>query len=214
MRDGTVRVSGMTLPPELVRDLYRVYMLERVPAVEPPPAEGEELAIRLTAPDPGDAGLETTTPVFRWTPIPDLGQYSFVLERFENAGAGRWIPVEGVSGQTTAPERVLPPEVALLRGSHYRWRVEAIRGEESLRSPTVKFRVLSEGDARRLNEARDRYGNVPFLLGPQYEALGLHEEAIWEYLKLTRVNPASPQAQRALENAKLRADRHRKSVEP
>jgi len=61
-----------------------------------------------------------------------------------------------------------------------------------------------------LDEARNRYGNVPFLLGPRYEAFGLYDEAIWEYLKLARANPTSASAQRALENARLRAEQHKR----
>lgn len=213
LRGGTVRVSDVALPAELSAELYRIYVLARVPDLPPVPPGSAETVIGLTAPDPADAGLETPTPVFRWAAVPGAASYRFTLERLANAVSGEWQPVAGASGQTlTGTEWVVPGDAPLARGARYRWRVESGSEGDTLSSSTQSFRVLDENELRRLEDARRRYGNIPFLLGPHYEAFGLYAEAIWEYLKLARANPASPQAQRALENARLRAEQQKRGV--
>jgi hypothetical protein len=221
MREGTVRVSEVALPADLSREMYRVYVLARVPDLPPLSSAAAEPVIRLTSPDPGDAGLETPTPVFRWTAVPGAASYQLTLEHACSLAAlvaldavsGDWQPVAGASGQTlTKAEWVVPADAPLVRGARYRWRVETTHDGETLSSATLSFRVLDENEMRRLDEARSRYGNIPFLLGPHYEAFGLYEEAIWEYLKLARANPTSPQTQRALENARLRAEQHKRGM--
>jgi hypothetical protein len=213
LRGGTVRVSEVALPADLSAELYRVYVLARVPDLPPLPAGSAEPVIGLTSPDPGDAGLETPTPVFRWTTVPGAAAYRFTLERLVDAASGEWQPVEGASGQTlSSAEWVVPGDAPLARGARYRWRVETTQEGDTLSSATQTFRVLDETEMRRLDDARNRYGDIPFLLGPHYEAFGLYTEAIWEYLKLARANSTSPEAQRALENARLRAEQQKRGI--
>lgn len=142
---------------------------------------------RLTIPNPANHALETLTPEFQWTPVPDAVRYRAVLESID--GSQRVdLTVEG-------NRATLPAKVALRAGETYRLTLEAI-AENDLPGDGWKsvyeFRALTPQEQTHLRWARANRQLAPRACAMIFYQLGVYDEA----MKTLQLLPDSPLAQR------------------
>ncbi len=100
------------------------------------------------------------------------------------------------------------PKKPLLQGAVYSWQVAAYdsQGRELQRVPgpvrTLRFKVLDQESAARLDRLRQSAGSSHLAMGLGYAREGLIEEAEGEFAALRQVNPGSGRIRALLESVR------------
>ena len=93
----------------------------------------------------------------------------------------------------------------LKRGVVFSWQVKATRGGQEVvsprpPSPQAKFRILDNGKAREITQARRMYASSHLTMGLLYAQAGLLDEAEQEFRALQKANPDSPLVRKLAES--------------
>ncbi len=129
----------------------------------------ETQAPEITPVQPVNTAIAETTPILEVRPVSGATHYQISLESPDpNVEIPAPKPLSATRWQAAAP---------LQPGKVYQWAVTAQRGDKSLRSPLVKFYVLSPAEKQEIEAARRRYAHSPLTLGTIYARLGMTAEA-------------------------------------
>lgn len=170
-----VVLAGRRVPPEWAREVRRLFLSLEAPV--PPPARARP-ALRLLAPDPGDAAVFDPPVLLRWSALPGIERYQLSVEALTDPVEHRWSLVQDLSSrEVTGAEFEVPTEMRWAPGAVYRWRVQTADGRAAAAG---RFRVLSEGQRERLQAARQSAGNSHLLRAVIYRSFGLYDAALTE----------------------------------
>lgn len=137
-------------------------------------------ASRFVAERPVGTAVETTRPVFRWTPLEGATSYrvTVVDETFTEVASA-----SGVTGTTWTPERDLPRDTVLT------WQVRAEMPDGTSvvtpapPMPEARVFVLSERNVQLVAMEREAKAGAPGELGMLLARLGLYDEAVVQFTR-------------------------------
>lgn len=133
-------------------------------------------------------------PTFRWSMLP--GATGYVVEIYDD----QFTLVASSPESTKTSWTATTP---LARGRVYSWQVKAMKDDQQVTTPRppasqAKFRVLDQGKANEIAQARRAYASSHLTLGLLYADAGLLREAEQEFRLLQRANPESEIARKML----------------
>jgi hypothetical protein len=145
--------------------------------------------------------IQTDRPVLNWSRLEGANHYRVIIYD------ANFNPVASSSELTTNTWTVPRP---LGRGRIYTWQVVATKDSQEVKAPVppaaeARFKVLEQGKASELSQARKSYAGSHLALGVLYAQAGLLDEAEREFNLLLKDNPNSAVARNLLRN--LRATR-------
>jgi hypothetical protein len=144
--------------------------------------------------EPAGNVVLSNQPTFRWSTMP--GAAGYVVEIYDDQFKLVASSPESTRSSWTAT-------TPLARGKVYSWQVKAIKDDQQVTSPRppapqAKFRVLDQGKANEIAQAKRAYASSHLTLGLLYADAGLLREAEQEFRLLHRANPESEIARKLL----------------
>ena len=202
-RDGHVAGLGPLSPPEerRVRTALATGRIE-VPAHlggllgGPGSLRGPVEGTDLDPLEPLGTVVESDRPTFRWRPL--TGARGYVVAVYDSR-------LDKVAESPTLTTTEWQPALSLRRGLAYSWQITA-KGDGHERTapappaPEARFKVLEQEQVGALDRARRRVPRSHLLLGTQYAAAGLLDDAERELRALVSVDPGSRLARELLES--------------
>jgi hypothetical protein len=164
---------------------------------------GQDRSLAIALLNPVNSAITDTTPTLEVKALSGATDYQISLEM---ADGNEEVPVPKAVSPTRW--RVATP---LRPGTVYQWAVTAQRGNARVRSPLVKFYVLSVAERRQIEEAKRQYAKNPLALGAIYARLGMLAEAEQQLREALQADPQQRVAKRWLQE--LRTRRRRASGE-
>ena len=140
--------------------------------------------------------VESDRPAFRWRPL--MGALGYVVAVYDSR-------LDKVAESPTLTTTEWQPALSLRRGLAYSWQITA-KGDGHERTapappaPEARFKVLEQEQVGALARARRRVPRSHLLLGMQYAAAGLLDDAERELRALVSVDPGSRLARELLES--------------
>lgn len=159
---------------------------------------GADASPEIALIQPVDTAVQVTTPTLEFRPATGVTQYQVSLE-MENSTEE--VPSVKPLGQTRF--QVSKP---LRGGKVYQWSVTGQAEGRPLRSPIVRFYVLSEADRVEIEKARKVHARNPLALGALYARMGLKAEAAEQFQAAVKADPKHPVATRWLNEIGKRPD--------
>jgi anti-sigma factor RsiW len=188
--------GGEGLPTDLQRSIERMLSTGKVPRADGAEALKGGRSI-LLGEDENGAPFRLLSPVgkivldnrpsFNWQPLSGASSYTVTIVD------ARLNEVMTSGPLTTTSWRPAKP---LVNGSTYSWQVTAIKDGSRIVSPVLplppaRFKILGQGRAGELEQARKAYANSHLALAALYARAGLRDEAEAELRALLRDNPRS-----------------------
>lgn len=157
---------------------------------------GEQEKFNVLA--PVRSTVESERPVLKWQALRGGSGYVVFIK---DTASGEEVESSEIARTEWAPEK------ALTRGHVYNWMVEAVKEGRRVRAPSLdkpyaSFKVLDDGAARELKEAKQKWPRSHLLLGALYARAGVREQAVREFETLQAENPGSPLAKTLLSGAR------------
>lgn len=139
---------------------------------------------------PVDTAVSVTTPTLEARPVAGVTNYQVSLEMADSTEEVPSLkPLSSARWQVTRP---------LQPGKVYQWAVSAQGETRPLRSPLVRFYVLTEADKAEIEKARKAHASNPLALGALYARLGLKAEAEQQFRAALKADSKHPVATRWL----------------
>jgi Putative zinc-finger len=203
--DRQGNLTGLTVSPDLQRTLRSVLTSGRIEIPDVTRRNGKRATLLGGAGEGlpfaliGPLGVvEGDRPIFRWRSLNGATAYTVQVHD------ANFNKVVGSLPQLETEWRVSQP---LDRGRIYSWQVVAIKDGKEFLSPTppapeAKFKVLEQGRADELAQARRDHANSHLVLGTLYAQAGLLDEAEAEFKALASLNPKSEVVQKLLKTVR------------
>jgi hypothetical protein len=199
-----LRRAGELVREGLVRPLpslqNRLDILRRATTLTLVRAHRQEPPIPLA---PAYTMIRSSSPVFRWTTVPDADAYHVVIASLDKQGM-RALLWQGPS--ETENSLPLPANLSLEPGRAYLWYIRARVGQEERPSPFAWFALLTPAALRQVEQEERRMEPSALALACLYERYGLYQEAFVQVERLLALNPKHPQVQKM--HQRLRALLH------